>query len=349
GRRQMGAVAPWPAVGCVIVRDGRVVGRGVSDAVVVRHAEVAALTQAGEAARGATVYVTLEPCAHQGRTPPCADALVRAGVARVVSALEDPNPIVRGKGHGRLAAAGVQVDIGLMEAEARADHAGFLSTIERGRPWLTLKLAATLDGRIATSSGESRWITGPEARRRVHLMRARADAVLVGAATARVDDPMLDVRLPGKWFQPVRVVADSGLSLPLGGRLAGSAKTQPLWVLHGGAAPSERREALAEIGALPLEVPETGGGLDLKAGLETLAKRGITRVLSEGGGGLTASLLAAGLVDEIALFTAGKALGGDGLAAVRGFGLSALAEAPAFDLASVQELGGDTLSLWRKR
>ncbi|MEM0943718.1 MAG: bifunctional diaminohydroxyphosphoribosylaminopyrimidine deaminase/5-amino-6-(5-phosphoribosylamino)uracil reductase RibD, partial [Pseudomonadota bacterium] len=268
---------------------------------------------------------------------------------RVVSALEDPNPIVRGKGHGRLAAAGVQVDIGLMAAEARADHAGFLSTIERGRPWLTLKLAATLDGRIATSAGESRWITGPEARRRVHLMRARADAVLVGAATARVDDPMLDVRLPGKWFQPVRVVADSGLSLPMEGRLAGSAKTQPLWVLHGAAAPSERREALTEIGALPLDVPETEGGLDLKAGLETLAKRGITRVLSEGGGGLAASLLAAGLVDEIALFTAGKALGGDGLAAVRGFGLSALAEAPAFDLASVEELGGDTLSLWRKR
>ncbi len=357
--RSLGRVAPNPAVGAVLVKDGRVLGRGVTADGGRPHAEAVALAQAGlrygaEALKGATAYVTLEPCAHHGQTPPCAEALIAAGIARLVCPLQDPDPRVSGQGFAALRAAGVLVEAGLMETEARRLNAGFLSRIERRSPHLILKVAATLDGRLATRSGESRWITGAPARAVVHLMRARSDAVLIGAGTARADDPMLDVRSMGPAgrgaAQPVRLVADGGLSLPLTGRLAASARDIPVRVLHRPGAPAERRAALEGLGVGTVEVAAHEGGLlDMSEALRLLARDGITRVLCEGGGKLAAALLAAGLVDEIALFTAGKAFGGDGVAAVGAFGLDRLAEAPGFYLETVAPVGADVLSLWRRR
>jgi diaminohydroxyphosphoribosylaminopyrimidine deaminase/5-amino-6-(5-phosphoribosylamino)uracil reductase len=302
------------------------------------------------ALRGATAYVTLEPCAHHGHTPPCADALIEAGIARVVCPLEDPDPRVRGRGFALLAAAGIVVETGLMAPEARRLNAGFLSCVERRRPHLTLKLATTLDGRIATRQGESRWITGDQARTWVHLMRAQADAVLIGAGTARADDPMLDVRgLGPRVVQPLRVVADGGLSLPLTGRLVASAGDIPLRVLHRPGAPEERRAALNGLGVETVEIAVGDGGLlDLGEALQRLAEGGVTRVLCEGGGKLAAGLLAGGLVGEIALFTAGKAIGGDGMPGIGAFGLDRLADAPGFELATVAPVGADVFSLWRR-
>lgn len=344
GRRGMGRVWPNPAVGCVIVRDGRVVGRGWTGDGGRPHAETVALAQAGEAARGATVYVTLEPCAHHGRTPPCADALVAAGVARVVVATGDPDPRVAGRGLARLREAGIAVFTPLREDEARHDHAGFLLRVTAGRPWVTLKLAASLDGRIATASGESRWITGPRARESVQLLRSRHDAVMVGGGTARADDPLLTVR--GIDRPPVvRVVWSRGLDLDRHSQLARTARSTPLWLLHVQGDPGPWRD----LGARCLRVAGTEQGVDLREGLKALAEAGLTRVLCEGGGQLAAGLLRAGLVDEIVLFHAGHVLGAEGRPMVGALGLSALAEAPAFDLAAVDRIGGDVVTRWLRR
>ncbi|HGG05615.1 MAG TPA: bifunctional diaminohydroxyphosphoribosylaminopyrimidine deaminase/5-amino-6-(5-phosphoribosylamino)uracil reductase RibD [Aliiroseovarius sp.] len=347
GRRGLGQVAPWPSVGCVIVRDGRIVGRGTSDPGTLRHAEIVALDQAGPLAAGASVFVTLEPCAHHGRTPPCADALVRAGVARVVCALQDPNPLVAGQGLERLRRAGITVDTGLMADQATRDHAGFLHTIVEKRPLLTLKLASSFDGRIATATGDSRWITGPEARRQVHLQRARHDAVLVGGGTARADDPMLDVRDLGIAAQPVRLVMSRGLDLPLTGRLAQTAGDIPVWLLHGPDADPALISAWEGLGATLISVPVLQGQLDPHAAMTALADRGLTRIFCEGGGQLSASLLRAGLVDRLIGFTAGLVLGGDALASFGALGLAKLSEAPRFQLAKVQVLGADVMHVWQ--
>ncbi len=349
GRRGLGRVWPNPSVGCVLVREGRIVGRGVTAPGGRPHGEVVALAQAGEAARGATAYVTLEPCAHHGKSPPCADALVAAGVARVVVAMGDPNPLVAGRGIARLRAAGITVDVGLLEAAARLDHAGFLRLQQDGRPMLSLKLASSFDGRIATPGGESRWITGPEARRLVHLQRARHDGVLIGAGTARADDPMLDVRGLGIAHQPVRVVATRKLDLPQDGRLARSARQQPLWLLHGPGASPERIEAWRGLGARLFSLPEMagGGGLDVTAALQALGSAGLSRVYCEGGGALAASLLRAGLVDRLIGFTAGLVLGADGRAALGALGLEKLAAAPRFELLESRAVGGDVMHVWQ--
>lgn len=352
-RRSLGRVSPNPGVSALLVKNGVVLGRGVTAPGGRPHAETLAIDQAraryGDAAlRGATAYVTLEPCNHHGKTPPCTEALISAGIGRLVSPIEDPDPRVSGSGFARLREAGIAVETGVMAAEARRLHRGFLSRIERGRPYTTLKLAATLDGRIATGSGESRWITGPEARRRVHLMRAQADAVLVGAGTAQADDPMLDVRGFGADVsQPLRVVADSRLSLPMASRLAQSAADVPLWLLHGPRATEAARDALASAGARLIEVPAVEGGIDLEAGLRALAGLGISRLMCEGGGGLAASLVRAGLADELWLFQAGKAIGAEGSPALGPLGLDNLAEAPHFALETVERLGDDILSRWR--
>lgn len=347
-RRGLGRVWPNPAVGCVIVREGRIVGRGWTQPGGRPHAEVVALAVAGAAARGATAYVTLEPCAHHGKTPPCAEALIAAGVARVVSALEDPDPRVAGRGHAMLRDAGMAVEVGLMAGDAAAQQRGFLNRIQLGRPMLTLKLATSLDGRIATGSGESRWITGEAARRRVHAMRATHDAVLIGAGTARADDPSLTVRDLGVAHQPVRIVAARSLDLPLDGQLAMTAREVPLWLLHGGSATPKARQAWEKIGARLIEVAESSGALDPAAMLAALGQEGLTRVFCEGGGQLAAALLHAGLADQLALFNAGLALGCDGRPAVGPLGLAALADAPRFHLASTEQIGADTLSLWSR-
>lgn len=350
GRRGQGNCWPNPAVGCVIAQGGRIVGRGWTRPGGRPHAEVVALAQAGSAARGATAYVSLEPCAHHGRTPPCAEALVAAGVGRVVTALSDPDPRVAGRGHAILRAAGIAVTEGVEAAAARRDHAGFLSRITRGRPMVTLKLAASLDGRIATASGESRWITGDEARRRVHAQRMAHDAVLVGGGTARADDPLLTVRDMGAAHQPVRVIAARKLDLPEGGRLAGSLDEAPLWLLHDPA--QTRADAVArwqDLGARLIAVPAGGDRqLDPAAMLAALGEAGLTRVYCEGGGALAASLLATGLVDDLVVFSAGLALGAEGRPALGALGLGALAEAPRFRLIRSEPAGGDVMSLWTR-
>lgn len=349
GARGLGRVWPWPSVGCVIAKDGRIVGRGTSDPETVRHAERVALDQAGEAARGAVAYVTLEPCAHTGRTPPCADALIEAGIARVVVAAGDPNPLVAGQGLERLRAAGVTVETGLLEARARDHHKGFFSVIERGRPMLTLKLATTLDGRIATATGESRWITGPETRRVVHAMRMAHDAVLVGGGTARADDPTLTVRDMGAAHQPVRIVASRRLSLPWPNRLAGSIGEGPVWLIHGSDAAEADRARWREAGARLFEVPVRNGHVDPAGLLAALGAEGITRVFCEGGGALAASLLGAGLVDDLVVMTAGFALGAEGQPGIGALGVSSLADVARFRLVEARALGGDVMHRWENR
>jgi len=347
GRRALGACWPNPAVGCVIVAHGRIVGRGWTQPGGRPHAEVVALAQAGDAARGATAYVTLEPCAHHGKTPPCADALVAAGVVRVVVALTDPDPRVNGQGLARLRAGGVEVVENVGTETATADQIGFLTRVTDGRPMVTLKLATSLDGRIATASGESQWITGPEARRAVHAMRMRHDAVMVGAGTVRTDDPSLTVRGLGVQRQPVRVVLSRGLDLPLDSQLATSARAVPVWILHGDRAAPERVAAWQAVGARLFRVPVAGGQLDLRAALAVLADEGLTRVFCEGGGSLAAGLFSDGLVDAFAGFTAGCALGAEGRPSLAAMGIARLADAPGFRLVETRAVGADVMHLWR--
>ena len=339
--RGLGQVWPNPAVGCVIVREDRIVGRGWTQRGGRPHAETVALDQAGAAARGATAYVTLEPCSHHGQTPPCAGALIAAGVARVVTCITDPDPRVSGRGIAMLRAAGITVETGLLATEASALQKGFLSRVTSGRPMLTLKLAMSLDGRIATASGESRWITGPEARRAVHALRACHDAVLIGAGTARADDPSLTVRGLGIARQPVRVVASARLGLPRDGALARTAHEVPLWLIHGPDA-----DVAGWSAARLIEVPAPEGRIDPTAMLAALGQAGLTRILCEGGGQLAASLLRAGLADEIIGFTAGLMLGADARPAVGPMGLGALADTARYRLADSSVIGPDLMHRW---
>ena len=332
----------------LVAPDGAVVGRGWTHDGGRPHAEAVALAQAGARARGATAYVTLEPCAHVGRAGPCSTALIAAGVARVVVPIEDPDPRVNGRGLAALRAAGVAVEVGCLAEEAATLSRGFLSRITAGRPMLTLKLATSLDGRIATAAGESRWITGPRARAEVHLMRARADGVLVGAATARGDDPRLNVRGLGlEDAHPVRVVVTGSLALPRSSYLGRTARDVPLWLCHHAEAEPGRRAAWAELGADLIEVPfAPDGQLDLAAMLRALGDRGLTRVLCEGGGRLAGALLEEGLVDELICYTAGIVLGAEGVPGVGAIGLDALALAPRFKLDDVERIGPDTRARW---
>ena len=348
GARGLGRVWPNPAVGCVIVKEGRIVGRGRTADGGRPHAETVALDQAGEQARGSTVYVTLEPCAHHGKTPPCAEALVRAGVARVVTALDDPDSRVSGRGHAILRQAGIELARAVGADQARQTHSGFLQRLKQGRPMLTLKIASSFDGRIATRTGESQWITGPQARRMVHLMRARHDAVLVGGGTARQDDPSLTVRGLGIARQPVRVVASRQLDLPLGGKLALTAFEVPLWICHGADAGPALLSAWRGLGAELLPCEARQGRLAPEAILQALGAAGLTRVFCEGGGEFAASLLNAGLVDQVIGFSAGLAIGAEGLASLGAMGVQRLDAAPRFELAECKQVGGDVMHRWRR-
>ncbi len=349
GRRGLGRTWPNPAVGCVIVRDGRVVGRGWTQPGGRPHGEVMALAQAGKAARGATAYVTLEPCAHHGKTPPCADALIDAGIARVVCAMQDPDPRVQGKGIERMRSAGLRVETGCLTDAARQDHTGFLRRVTDGRPMVTLKLATSFDGRIATASGESRWITGPDARRQVHFLRATHDAVMVGGGTARADDPMLTVRGLGMSWQPVRVVCDTRLSVDPSGRLGRSARDVPLWMCHGSDAPARARENWHATGAALIECRAGADGLDIVDVLHRLGQRGLTRLFCEGGGQLAASLLAEDMVDRMVGFTAGLVLGADGRPAIGALPGMSLDEHHRFSLTRVHVVGPDVMHVWSRR
>ena len=346
--RGLGNVWPNPSVGCVIVKGGVVLGRGWTQPGGRPHAEQRALDQAGDAARGATVYVSLEPCAHHGKTPPCADALIAAGIRRVVSALTDPDPRVAGQGHSRLRSAGVEVSVGCEAEAARSSNAGFLTRVESGRPLLTLKQALTLDARIATATGESRWITGPQARRAVHLMRANHDAVLVGAGTARADDPDLRVRDIGVAHQPVRIVADSRLGLSLDSRLGRSLDEAPLWLLHGPQADEgDCAEWMARGARLFSCKADDMGRIDIADAMQQLGAAGLTRVLCEGGGGLAASLARADQIDRLAIFSAGHLFGADGTPGLAGIGVTGI-EPHRWKFMHARSVGDDLFHFWQR-
>jgi diaminohydroxyphosphoribosylaminopyrimidine deaminase/5-amino-6-(5-phosphoribosylamino)uracil reductase len=350
GRRGLGRTRPNPAVGAVIVKDGLIVGRGWTQPGGRPHAEVEALRRAGEAARGATLYVTLEPCSHHGKSPPCADAIVAAGVARVVFALEDPNPKVAGAGHARLRAAGIAVDVGIGAPQARRDLAGHIRRMRDGRPNVMLKLAVSADGKAGATGRRPLAITGERVHDRVHLLRAQSDAIMIGIGTALADDPMLTCRLPGMAeYSPVRVVLDSALRLPHGTRLVRTARAVPVWAVAGRQGPSAAEAALAAEGVEILRAPGQGGRLDLSAVLKLLAERGITRLMVEGGPTLAAALITADLVDEAVLFQSPKVVGADGIEALEGLPLSALTQSPHLVSVRSEAAGADTYELFERR
>lgn len=328
--------SPNPTVGCVLVRDGVVVGEGVTQPPGEAHAEIMALRAAGERARGADVYVTLEPCCHWGRTAPCTDALIRAGVRRVFAGAIDPNPVVAGRGLAELRAAGVEVVSGPLEAACEAAIAPFRRSIEDARPWVVLKAASSLDGRLATTSGDARWITGEGARRDAHRLRAASDAVLVGIETALLDDPRLNVRgVPGE--DPLRVVLDTRLRLPPTARLVGPGAI----VFHGPGVDAARVEALVSRGARVLEVPLSGAHLDLEAALRALQGLGCVRVMVEGGGKLHGALLGARLADEVQLYLSSSVLIGQGRTWLDVVSAKTVADAWRLDAPRVRRFGDD--------
>ena len=361
GRRGLGNTWPNPAVGAVVWCPGegapRILGRGWTMPGGRPHAETVALAAAGEAARGAMISVTLEPCSHHGRTPPCSGAIVAAGIARVVSAIEDPDPRVNGRGHIMLRAHGIAVTVGVLAREARRANWGFIRKVVDQRPMLTLKLARTPDG-IAGRPGPRLMITGPSANARTHMLRAQHDAVMVGIGTVLADDPMLTCRLPGlEHRSPVRIVLDSRLQLPLASRLVASARTHPLWVVTGTAAPGPNEAALAAAGAEVIRVATTPDGrVSPAAALRAVAERGITRVLSEAGPRLAAALAAADLVDEVVLLT-GSEPAGEGTPALSGTLSGRLADPELFTAGPVEPVGpvaagagaGDTMQVFTRR
>ncbi len=326
--------SPNPRVGCVIVRDGRIIGEGWHERAGMPHAEIHALQAAGEDARGATVYVTLEPCSHHGRTPPCAEALINAGVAHVVAAMSDPNPLVAGGGISMLTLAGIQAEVGLMEAEARALNPGFISRMTRQRPWVRLKTASTLDGKTALANGASQWITGEAARTDVQRLRARACAILTGSGTVLADNPRMNVRDLDIGRQPLRVVVDSTLHTP-----ADAAILPALIACHH--ADPAARAALEQAGAEVIALPGTDGRVDLATLLTLLAQRGVNELHVEAGAALNGALIKAGLVDEWVAYMAPMAVGD----AARGLfampPLATLADAARFKLADVRQIGDD--------
>jgi len=351
--RGLGAVWPNPAVGCVIVKDGRVVGRGWTQPGGRPHAETEALQRAGERAQGATAHVTLEPCSHTGQTGPCADALIAAGIKCVVGAMEDPDPRVCGRGFAKLEAAGIRVVRDRFADEARALNAGFIRRVVQQRPLFTLKTATTLDGRIATSTGDSQWITSEAARAAGQLLRLQHDAIMVGSNTALADDPTLTMRVPGAAVEPrrPRIVVDGRLRLLPSSRLVQTLSIAPLWVVTQMGHASHLKAPLEEAGVTLIEVHSQGevGGVNIAATARALAERGLTRVLVEGGGRLSASLLKADFVDRIAWFRAPSIVGGDGLPAIAGLGVQAVSDLFGFERRSMSVWGVDSLEILTRK
>lgn len=355
-RRGLGRTSPNPVVGAVIVKNGEIIGEGYHRRAGTPHAEIHALNEAGDCARGATLYVTLEPCTHFGRTPPCTEAIINAGVKRVVAAVVDPNPLMAGKGLARLQSAGIEVATGLLADEARQLNEVFFKWVTTGRPFVLVKTAMTLDGKIATSSGDSHWVTGPEARQYVHRLRDQYDAVLVGIGTALADDPRLTTRLPGgNGRDPVRVIVDSRLRLPVTARVLRLESQAPTLIACTQRADPEKRAALEETGAQVLVGPEQEDGrVDLEWLLGELAGRGITSIMSEGGAQINGALFARGLVDKVMFFLAPKVIGGTAAPGpIGGRGCDRMAEAVTLERVTVMAVGGDFLvtgyPVWNRR
>jgi diaminohydroxyphosphoribosylaminopyrimidine deaminase / 5-amino-6-(5-phosphoribosylamino)uracil reductase len=342
GRRNLGHTWPNPAVGAVIVKDGTIIARGWTHEGGRPHAEVEALRRAQKTGQGATMYVTLEPCAHQGKTPPCAEAIIRAGISRVVSALEDPNPEVAGQGHERLRAKGIAVEIGLEAEEARRAHAGHITRVTQGRPYVTLKLAISADGKAGLAGRRQASISGETARKRVFQMRAASDAILVGIGTVLSDDPQLTCRLPGMFERsPVRVVLDAQLRLPLATSVVATVRETPTWVFTSHKPSTIAEEILQQKGCKVFRIDESGGRLDLKQVLKMLAQQGITRLMVEGGPTIAASFVDADHVDEAVLLRGEKSLGASGIDPLEGMPLDALTG--RLKLRGSEKLGVDTL------
>ncbi|MCP5365096.1 MAG: bifunctional diaminohydroxyphosphoribosylaminopyrimidine deaminase/5-amino-6-(5-phosphoribosylamino)uracil reductase RibD [Hyphomicrobiales bacterium] len=349
-RRGLGNVWPNPSVGAIIVSNRAVVGRGWTQRGGRPHAETEALRHAGDAAKGATAYVTLEPCAHYGQTPPCASAMIDAGITRAVIALEDPDPRVSGRGIEILKNAGVDVAVGCEAAKAQEINQGFLNRVTLGRPLFTLKMASTLDGRIATHTGDSRWITDAPARAEAHRLRAEHDAVLVGSGTLMTDDPHLDCRLPGMSdCSPVRVVVDRRLRVDPSCHIIRTAREIPTWVVTASGAGSGTQHQLTEAGVTVITVePDDAGVVSAAAVARALGAAGLTRVLIEGGGQIAAAFLSAGLVDQVAWFHAPVLIGADGLPAVGVMGIDRIKDAIRLRAAGTRRIGPDWFGLYKK-
>jgi diaminohydroxyphosphoribosylaminopyrimidine deaminase/5-amino-6-(5-phosphoribosylamino)uracil reductase len=355
GRRNAGRAWPNPAVGAIIVRDDgagpRVVGRGFTAPGGRPHAETLALAEAGEAARGATVYVTLEPCSHVGRTGPCSVALVEAGVARVVTTLEDPDRRVAGDGHRMLREAGIAVTTGVCAAEAARDHAGHIRRVRDGRPHVRLKLAVSADGCVGRFGERQVPISGDAARQAGHILRATTDGILVGVGTALVDDPLLTCRLPGlEGRSPVRIVLDTHARLPLDSALVRSAAEVPLWVVAGGVADPRRLAELEATGTTVIAAPlTTDGRIDLGTALVALAERGLTTLMVEGGPRVATGFLESGLVDELLIVRSPVEIGRDGVPAFIGHTVEEVLASPTFEVIGDRAVGDDrVVHLWRK-
>jgi diaminohydroxyphosphoribosylaminopyrimidine deaminase/5-amino-6-(5-phosphoribosylamino)uracil reductase len=340
--RAAGRTSPNPIVGAVLVRGGRVVGSGYHRYAGGDHAEIIALKRAGARARGATLYITLEPCSHHGRTPPCAAALIRAGVKEVVAGTRDPNPRVAGRGLRMLRRAGIRVRVGIQEAECRALIEPFAKFITRGVPFVILKLASTLDGKIAAAGGDARWITNEASRRLVHELRNRVDAVLVGAGTVAADDPQLTCRIRGG-RNPFRVILDSRLSIPLSAKVLGSRDPQKTIVATTTKAPRTRIRTVEKRGAQVWRLAPGAAGVSWKALLKKLARAGIVSLMIEGGAAVAASALKEKVVDQVIFFYAPKILGGDGRAMIESLGIRRVRRSIAIKRLSVQNVHGDLM------
>jgi diaminohydroxyphosphoribosylaminopyrimidine deaminase / 5-amino-6-(5-phosphoribosylamino)uracil reductase len=343
--RGLGHVAPNPSVGCVLVKDNNIIGRGVTQKGGRPHAETVALAQAGEAARGATAYITLEPCSHHGKTPPCSDALIQAGIVRVVCPMEDPDPRVSGKGFTMLRSAGIEVRVGILAEEAAFQQDGFLKRIKFGRPMFTLKLASTLDGRIATHTGESRWITGEPARHYVHMLRANHDAVMVGIGTVLADNPELTCRLAGlEHASPIRVIVDRQLNIPLDGKLVQTTNEYPTWIITREKSDAGKMRELEKRNVKLITVPTNDDGyIDLGVAARKLGDMGLTRMLVEGGAYLAAALLKERVVDRLEWLTSPSLIGDDGKPSLKSLGVELLSARPQFKHYGSKTLGNDRL------
>ncbi len=344
-RKGLGRTSPNPGVGAVVVKDHRLIATGYHHQAGTPHAEVHALRAAGEKTRGATIYVTLEPCNHTGRTPPCTQAILASGISRVVVGMLDPNPLVAGGGCKTLAAQGLEVTQGVLVEECRSLNRPFIKQVTTGLPWVIMKAGMSLDGRLALASGQCAWITNEQSRRQVHRLRDRVDAILIGSGTALSDDPALTTRLPGRWGRdPLRVILDTALRLPPTARMLQQASSAATWIFCGPDADAKRAAALIEAGAVIKQVRLDGAGqLDLEAVLCELGRVQLTSVLVEGGSRVHGAFLRAGLVDEVNIFVAPIFIGADGVPLLDGLGLKKVVDAPCFTTTRVRRFGNDVL------